>query len=829
MDTMVDLLRDSAKRYPERDALLFKPGFRTQKWNFRQVWEDFAAIANYLRAQGVGKGDRVLMWGPNRPEWVTSLFGTLMVGAVAVPLDVRSTPEFVGQIVKSTSPKMAFTWRSTTSDLRAFEVPSVDLDDVKGLVYSNPPQAGLPEVSIKGDELAEIMFTSGTTGNPKGVMLTHKNILSNVQAAQNIVPTDPPQRLLSLLPLSHMLEQSAGLFGPVLAGSSVVYPVSRQPSILMKTMQEQKVTMLVVVPQILQLFMNAIEREVKSSGREALWNRMLSLSRSLPMELRRILFSSVHKKFGGRLRYVGGGGAYLDPALGGKWEAMGIIVIQGYGATEASPFITINTYRKRRLDSIGMTLQGQEVKIASDGEILAKGPHITPGYWGNPEATASILEDGWYKSGDLGYMDEEGFVYFKGRKKDLIVLSNGQNVYPDDIENLLRLEPGVTDAAVVGLPKNGSGVEVHAVLLLSEPDMAADLVRAVNNKLAAHQQIGDYTLWPDEDLPRTHTLKVKKNLVIERLQSIVSGEKVVDRDHIEPVKDTAELTPLQSLVQSMTATSPSEIAPEKNLGYDLGMDSLGRVELLSAIEQELGVYIDDAQVGPETTIGDLDRLIAEGSRAPKLSFAGWGRHPVTRVVRAVLQYGLVFPFMRIFYEVKATGRENLDGLKGPVLFASNHNVKLDNPAIFASLPVKWLWNLSPAAAADDMFGHLGWKIFAPLLGNAFPFSRDVAVRPSLEHLGKLMDEGWSILIFPEGYSTRGEIKAFKAGTGLIATESHSPVVPIRVLINRNGMFEGRSILSRGSIEVRFGKPLLFAPGTSPADATALLEEAVRAL
>ena len=827
MDTLVDLLRESASRFGERDALLFKPGFRTQKWTFGQMFTDSAAIAGYLTKRGVQKGDRVIIWAANRPEWALSLFGTLMAGGVAVPLDVRSTPEFVGQIVESTSPKMAFTWRSTTSELRQFEVPSVDLDDVKGLVYSN--RNGLPRVSVKGDDLAGIMFTSGTTGNPKGVMLTHENILSNVQSAQSIVPTEPPQRLLSLLPLSHMLEQSAGLFGPILAGSSVVYPVSRQPSILIKTMEEQKVTMMVVVPQALQLFMNAIEREVKGSGKEALWNKLLSLGQALPMGARRLLFRSVHKKFGGRLRYVGCGGAYLDPALGEKWEALGVMVLQGYGSTEASPFITSNTYKKRRLDSIGLALPGQEVRIAQDGEILARGQNITPGYWRNPEATDSILEDGWYKTGDLGDIDEEGFVYFRGRKKDLIVLPNGQNVFPDDIENLLRLEPGVIDAAVVGLSKDGPGIEVHAVLLLDAPDIAASLVRSVNSKLASHQQIANYTLWPDDDFPRTHTLKVRKNLVIERLHAITKGVDEHNKVAGEPAEDTAELTPLQSLVQSMTATSPSEISPEKNLGYDLGLDSLGRVELLSGIEQELGVYVDESQVGPETTIGDLERLVGAGNKAPKLPFPSWGRNPAVRMVRALLQYGLVFPFMRIFYELKATGRENLDGLKGPVLFAANHNVKLDNPAIFASLPVKWLWNLSPAAAADDMFGHPGWRFFAPLLGNAFPFSRDVAVRASLENLGRLMDQGWSILIFPEGYSTRGDIQPFKAGTGLIATESHSPVVPIRVLINRNGMFEGKSILSRGSIEVRIGKPLLFPPGTSLADATALLEEAVRAL
>ncbi|MEK7215625.1 MAG: AMP-binding protein, partial [Chloroflexota bacterium] len=509
MDSLVDLVRESTARFAERDAYLFKPGIRTQRYRFSDVWEISGRVAGYLRSRGIDQGDRVLFWAPNTPEWPLAFLGCLRLGAVAVPLDVRSTPEFVNNIAAQTQPKLACVSRFTPGRESLTGVPILDLNDLRTAVAGASPTPA--PVKLTHDDLAEVMFTSGTTGNPKGVMLSHGNILANVDQSKDMLPGDFHHQTLSLLPLSHMLEQTGGLFVGLLHGATVTFPVSRQPAILIKTMAERHITTMLVVPQALVLFMNAIERELARAGREAMWRRMQDLAGHLPLEARRWLFRPVLARFGGALRYMACGGAYLDPAVGEKWERMGVLILQGYGATEASPVIANNTHREHRLDALGKVVPGLELRIAGDGEILVRGPNITRGYWNNEEATRAAFEDGWYKTGDLGQVDAQGWLYFKGRKKDLIVLSNGQNVFPEDIENALKRQPGVKEAPVVGLDREGGAVEVHAVLLLEAGTDAAAVVRAANRELASHQQVQGFTVWPHDDLPRTHTLKVKKH------------------------------------------------------------------------------------------------------------------------------------------------------------------------------------------------------------------------------------------------------------------------------------------------------------------------------
>jgi long-chain acyl-CoA synthetase len=363
------------------------------------------------------------------------------------------------------------------------------------------------------------MFTSGTTADPKGVILTHRNLVSNIMACREVVPINSSNRLLSLLPLSHMLEQTAGLLVPLSRGASIIYPTSRQPRTLFNTMQRDGVTNFIMVPQALELLMSGIEREVRSKGKEKQWRFLLRIAPLMPVAVRRWLFREVHRQMGGKLRYIMSGGAYLDPQLARKWEVLGVPILQGYGATEASPVITTNTFQNNRLGSVGRVLPGQEIKIADDGEVLTRGPNVTPGYWQNPEATRAAFEDGWSRTGDLGYLDQDGFLYLKGRKKDLIVLPNGQNVYPEDLENLLNKQPGVKDSVVVGLPSESGVLRVHAVLLMEVGHRASEAVSSVNRQVSDHQRIRGHTVWPQEDFPRTHTLKIRKPLVMEFLQN----------------------------------------------------------------------------------------------------------------------------------------------------------------------------------------------------------------------------------------------------------------------------------------------------------------------
>ena len=641
----------------------------------------------------------------------------------------------------------------------------------------------------------------------------------------------PESRLLSILPLSHMYEQMGGLFIALRSGASVTYPTSRQPTVLSRTMRERKITILLLVPQGLELLMNGIEREVRRQGKEALWNKLLKVAEKTPFGLRRKLFRRVHKQFGGKLDFIVSGGAALDYDLGRKWELLGVKIIQGYGTTEAAPVISNHTIHERRFDSTGRPLPNVEVKISEDGEIMARGDNITPGYWRAPEETAAVFDGDWYLTGDLGFFDEEGFLHVKGRKKDMIVLPSGQNVFPDDIQAILVKHPGVKDAAVVGL-QQGTAVEVHAALLLDEPEDASaaaqEAVAWANGQLAEQQRIRGFTVWPEEDFPRTHTLKVKKQIVIDTILGNIQPELVA----ASPSGGGTAGGPrgLVHIIAEVSRRGVDEIEEGASLGDDLDLDSLGRVELLSAVETELGVYMDEGQLSPETTVAELRALVEEGAaNPPVLSFPSWGMRWWCRMARGFLQRSVIFPATWLVYGLKIEGRENLRGIEGPVLFASNHHLGLDNPLIIKSIPPGWRRRMAIAGAAE-LWRNPVWWTLNPLLGNGFPLAREGAVRPSLENMGRIMDTGWSVLIYPEGELTvGGPVKPFMPGTGLVAVEGRIPVVPLRLRIDRMGSPARFPILRRGRVEVRLGQPIVFPAGTDYMQATAAIEQAVRGL
>ena len=822
--TVVDFLRGAVERHGSRDALLFKPAFRYQRWSYSRLWNESGRVATLLQRRGLTKGDQVILWGPNSPHWVLAFLGCIRAGVILVPLDLRSAPDYVARVISRIDPKMAFTSRFTPKEEANLGVPEITFEELEAAIHGLPQ----PEhVDIAPDDLAEIMFTSGTTGDPKGVMITHRNLTANIEGISQYIVCKPSSRLLSVLPLSHMYEQMGGLFIVLYSGASVTYPTSRQPTVLARTMRERRITIMLLVPQALELLMNGIEREVRRQGREALWNRLLKIAGSTPFPLRRLLFRRVHKQFGGKLDFIVSGGAALDQELGRKWELLGVKILQGYGTTEAAPVISNHSLSERRLDSTGRPLPNVEVKISDEGEILVRGENVTPGYWRAPEETAAAFDGDWYKTGDLGFFDDAGFLHVQGRKKDMIVLPSGQNIFPEDIQTVLAKHPNVTDAAVVGLTK-GSSVEVHAALILDNADKAQEVVSWTNDQLAEQQRIRGFTIWSEEDFPRTHTLKVKKGVVIDTiLGKIQSDSPAVSPSGGSPASGARSLL---QIIGEVSRRGVEEVRDDATLGDDLDLDSLGRVELLSAIEAELGVYMDESQLSPEMTVGNLEALIEEGSRnPPMMSFPGWGMKWWCRILRGFLQRAVVFPLVSIPYKLKVIGRENLEGITGPVLFASNHNLGLDNPLIIKAVPLRWRRRMAVAGAAD-LWRNPVWWIMNPLLGNAFPLAKEGSMRPSLENMGKIMDNGWSVLIYPEGELTvGGPIKPFMSGAGLVAVEGRIPVVPLRLHIHRLGSPTRFPILRRGRVEVRLGAPLTFPPGTDYQDATSAIEESVKSL
>ncbi len=828
MSTLVGLLQKAQEQFGARTALIARPRYKTERWSYHDLWRMSGQAAAYMHRQGMNRGDRVILWAHNSPQWVAAFFGCLRAGAIAVPLDVRSSVEFVHKVVERTQPKLACLSYATAEAWGGLEVPVIRLEEWESSLdeVDSPPN----EVSITPGDIAEIMFTSGTTGDPKGVILTHGNIVANVKAARQMVASKPGYRLLSLLPLSHMLEQTVGLLAPLSRGASIYYLQSRGSTAIFRAFKEQHITTLVLVPQALQLFMTAIDAQVDARGKKGQWHRLQQLAPRLPMPLRRRLFAPVHRQLGGSLEFFMCGGAYLDPALARKWEALGIPVLQGYGTTEAAPIISCNTLQRRKLESVGMPLPGVEVKISDEGEVLVRGDNITPGYWQNPQATDNVFNDGWYMTGDLGFLDQDGFLYLRGRQKDLIVLSSGLNVYPEDIETVLKEHPEVSDAVVVGLPRQGQEVQVHSVLLLKGGQAEArPIIERANAALAEHQRIQGFTVWPEEDFPRTHTLKVKKHQVLEQLTRLKADERpATAATGLHP----SIASPLVQLLARLARVQVDEVQASMTLGDKLGLDSLARVELLAALETELGVELDESQISAETTVDDLKAMLTQAESAPpRPTYWEWPLNGPVRVCRAAVQFGLAFPLLRLVAPQTVDGREHLRGLLGPVLFAANHLSHLDTPVVLAAMPPGWRFRTAVAAAADFWFSSGRIKsAAAALLFNAFPFSRGGSIRPSLERCSYLLDRGWSVLIYPEGSrSDTGLMGLFKSGTGLMSVELGVPLVPVHIQGTFKVLSKGQTVPRRGEVRVRFGKPLRFPPRTSYLDATRAIEEAVKAL
>jgi long-chain acyl-CoA synthetase len=366
------------------------------------------------------------------------------------------------------------------------------------------------------DEVWDLIFTSGTTGTPKGVMVAHDNFLATISTIHEVIPR-MEHRVVSVLPLSHLLEQGIGLLYARDVGASILYVRSRNPRVIFEALRDHRVTTMLLVPQVLDLFWSAIEREAERTGRKQLFDRLRWIARRLPFALRRLLFRSVHRRLGGGLRLFVSAGAFLPPSLQQAWEDVGVVVLQGYGSSE-NGFGTINTLEDHGPGTVGRPVAPVEMQVAEDGEVLFRGPALFKGYWNDPEATALAIDrDGWYHSGDIGHLDDAGRLVLSGRTKDRIVLPNGFKVYPEDIENALR-NAGIRDAVVV---ETRPGRIEAVVLAANAPDAATTeaAVREANAALGPNQRVAAWRVWPEEDFPRTHTLKVRRDPVREWARS----------------------------------------------------------------------------------------------------------------------------------------------------------------------------------------------------------------------------------------------------------------------------------------------------------------------
>ena len=559
---------------------------------------------------------------------------------------------------------------------------------------------------------------------------------------------------------------------------------------------------------------------VKRQGKETLWTLMCKISEYLPRRARRVLFRSVIQSFGGRLDFLVTGGAPLEPELEHKWELMGIAILQGYGATETSPIITGTALEDRRPRSVGKALPGTELTLAEGGEILVKGPNVMQGYWKNPEATAEVLAGGYYNTGDLGELDAEGRLYLKGRKKNMIVLANGLNVYPEDVEEAFGRVPGVIEAVVMAVP-SPYGPQVHAVLLCDSKDVDADaIVRQANAGLAPHQHVRSYEIWPDPDFPRTHTAKTKRPEVAKYVLAQQRGEKIaVPQQTLQSSKKPKLIEVLADLV----GTPVDELRPETKL-EDLGLDAVRRIELGRAVEDRLGKFIEDSRIGPDTTVGDLEPLLSSENPAGEHLYPLWPFSHRVRSVRSLMQRP-IFGAIGLINRPRVLGEEHLEKLELPAIFVMDYESLLDTPFALDALPrrIRERVGISTTWKTDRTTRWVGTMV--ALFFNSFRYAPSGSLHATLVHASGLLDHRWSILFLVRGHAAmNGSVGGINRGVGLLAAEFGVPVVPIHI----TGL--GRRIpLLRipysDSVTVRFGEPIMCKSGMSYRDVEASLEAA----
>lgn len=825
MKTLIDLFVSFLPRRGET-ACIHRTGIRRFAFSYQELHDLSLRMNGWLASQGVGKGDRVLLWGPNSPWWGVAFWGISTRGAIAVPVDFMSGPDRAGTIAGLTDAKLVIQSRDKLD--RLADRQSVLMEDLPYLLAVVEP---LTEINNpKPGDVAELIYTSGTTGNPKGVILTHRNLVANILQVNRHIPVVTGEfNFLSLLPLSHMFEQMGGFFIPLYNGATITYIRTLKPSAIMEALEEEDIYAIIAVPRLLQLLKNSIERELEMKHFLSFFRQLMLLGEKLSKTQRRLLFYPVQKKFGSHFTLFVSGGAPLDPDVFRFWDSMGFTLLEGYGLTECSPVLTANSIERQIAGSVGPALPGVELKIR-DGEILVRGDNIFPGYYENEKATLeAFTADGWFLTGDLGEIGPDGWLHIKGRSKDLIVTGAGVNVYPDEIEALLNRTPGVRESCVIGIDR-GAGDEVHAVLLLDESGRGADeIIAEINGSLDELHRITSFTLWPESEFPKTTTMKIQKFKVKERVkQGVTGGEegKAADR--------------LAVLVARVTGMPAERVTDASSLVGDLGLTSIGRLELVNGLEQEFRLDLEDSAITPNTKVGDIREMIRKREKvAVREHFRFWATRPPFMALRRFFDFCLHYPIIRHFATLEVEGLDNLNIAKEAVMFVSNHLSYFDHPAIMFAMPPKWRYNTATAAWEEFFFrnfrnfAQMLWKRLAfeytTIAFTVFPLPQSGGFRGSLRYMGKLADHRINILVFPEGERSRdGSLLPFQQGLGIMVKNLGMPVVPVKISGLEKVFPRGAGWPKKGTVKVSFGKPLHFTL-QSPAEIVEITRKAIQDL
>ena len=836
-------LVEDFRRHGKGTAIVTYRGNRRAASTYGELADLAGRFAAELTRRGIGSGERVVLWGQNCVEWVAAFFGCVMRGVIAVPLDAAGSTDFARRVVAETAPRLVVGDPLLLGQL-APEVARISFEEFGTL----PDGTAQLESSLGLDTPLQILFTSGTTAEPKGIVHTHRNVLASLapieREMQKYLKYERifhPLRFLHTLPLSHVFGQFMGLWIPPLLGAEGHFESRLQAQRLIEITHRERISVLAAVPRVLELLRESLIAQdaqllasIEAAQGEKVWKRWWR-------------FRKIHRTFGYKFWAFVCGGASLPPELEAFWNTLGFALVQGYGMTETAALITLNHPFKVGKGTIGKVLPGRDVEIRDDGEIVVRGDMVSTATWRN--GAMQKADSPWLATGDLAKRDEEGQLHFLGRKNQMIVTSSGLNIHPEDVEAALNAQPGVEGSAVVALKTPGGDEPVAVLLYRGLREEAQKAIIAANDKLAEFQRIRQWRLWPDLDLPRTSTGKVQRRKVTEWVNA--------QRAESGGAADTSD--PLLALVLSITGARTEIHSDDARLAEDLQLDSLGRVQLQAELEQRMGVTLSDAALEGAATLGDLRRQVGLDFSATHLPPAGesrpegekqqevyqrwtwsWPVHAIRVTFMELVQQPLIW----LLAAPEVRRKAKLDNVQQPLLLIANHITAYDLPLALYALPGRIRRHVATAMAANTLEdfkrGRYSRSWFLNLLGpltyfillflfNVFPLPRSAGFRKSFQHAGEALDRGYNVMVFPEGVRTEGQLQRFRAGIGLLVAESKVPVLPIG-LVGLGEMKQGKQRWFRsGKLKVRVGTPIMFGPEMSAEEITERLQAEISRL
>ena len=863
MATINELVDKSSEKYGSRVALQIEKNGKWVRYSYADLRKFALEIGARLRGHGLRKGDRVVLFSENLPEWGLAYLGAVRNGLTVVPIDAQTWHREVWSIAAFTDAKAILASekcfaRLTEEGLAENEVSEASVlllnvnEHCRAFVRSELPRscpageseqekAHFPEVYPY--DPASIIFTTGTMVDPRGAVHTHRNFLANLFGVNKNLPVYPEDAFLSVLPLYHALEFTGGFLMPISGGATVTYATTLKPRVILETMRRTHTTCMLGVPTFYALLRDYLERKVLRASRSSFRSNLMATSKQISRSVERRfghnigrrLFSKVHQEFGGRVRVFVSGGSALGEDLFEDFKALGMPIYEGYGLTETAPVLTVNPLNRARVRSAGRPLPGVEVRLDHPdkhgvGEIVVRSPSLMIGYFRNNGASRAVMEDDWFHTGDLGWVDIDGYIYITGRIKDVIVTGAGKNVYPMDLEAIYRDIPGVREIGVVGIPK-GLTEEIHAVIQadpqrsrtrsMTEAEIQKE-IRRVARELPSYHRLQQVHFWP-EGLPETESGEFDR----VALRRLLLGQLKESREReIRPRRGRTTVSSPESLLiaelSRISSVPESSIHRATDLYADLGLDSLQAIELFLFAEEALGVSIPDDEAGQLSKVGEL----FDAARTPEETEAkegerGAGMVPSStlslnqkRVLdRALLRcsFGTARVVLNSWFGLQVTNGEAVP-IGQPYILAANHSSHLDTGAVVAALAhskgLDEALRLHVLGARDYFFASRwrGWLVSKLL--NVVPIERHENSLASLKLVKGILSSGEPILIYPEGTRSRtGELQGFKAGLGLIAWEMQVPVVPIAISGTHAALPAGRTWPSRCPIQVIFGEPV----------------------